>query len=314
MQRIIKNGGVEAMFKYNSKQLVYEIGGVKIGSEVGENPTVMIGSIFYKGDKNIRDDKTGAFDKERAQNTISCVEELCDRTGLPAMLDIVCTNAEVTPEYLEFVADATDMPLLIDAVSEEAAIKGIDCAKALGIIDRIVFNSINPKTKDRIYDKIKQIGIKTAILLTFSTMAIISSTERVKLLETMIPKAEAAGIQQILVDTVVLDISTLGLACKAIREVKDRFGFPAGCGAHNAISSWKALRRKKDKLLTLSCSSIANGLPVALGADFILYGPVDEAEYMFPAVSLINAAYGQVLMEGGKRLDLSHPRFRLARL
>jgi tetrahydromethanopterin S-methyltransferase subunit H len=302
------------MFKYNSKQLVYEIAGVKVGGEAGENPTVMIGSIFYKGDKTIKDDKTGAFDKERAQDIISRIEELRDRTGLSAMLDVVCTNVEVTPRYLEFVADATSLPLLIDAVSEEAAIEGMDHAEALGIVNRTVFNSVNPETKDGIYSKIKQVGIKAAILLTFSTMAIISSKERTRLLAAMVPKAEAAGIEQILVDTVVLDISTLGLACKAIREVKDKFGFPAGCGAHNAISSWKALRRKKDKLLTLSCSSVANGLPVALGADFVLYGPADEAEYMFPAVSLIDAAYGQVLMEERKRPDLTHPKFRVARL
>ena len=35
------------MFKFSKEQLVYEIAGVKVGGEVGENPTVMIGSIFY---------------------------------------------------------------------------------------------------------------------------------------------------------------------------------------------------------------------------------------------------------------------------
>jgi tetrahydromethanopterin S-methyltransferase subunit H len=64
----------------------------------------------------------------------------------------------------------------------------------------------------------------------------------------------------------------------------------------------------------MACSSIVNGLPIAIGADFILYGPVSDAEYIFPAISLINAAYAQVLIEEGKRPPPNHPRFKISRL
>ena len=301
------------MFEFSVPQAVFEIGGVKVGGNVGENPSVMIGSIFYKGDKTVQDEKTGTFDRESAMTLIARVEELSDRTGLPAMLDVVCTSAEVAEKYLEFAAEATHMPIFVDAVSADAAVTGMECAKDLGIIERTVFNSITPETREPTYEKIKEVGLESAILLTYSTRAIISSEERVRLLDTMIPKAKAAGIKKILVDTVVMDIATLGLACKAIYNIKDRFGYPVGCGAHNAISSWKALRKKKDRQLTSVCSSVANSLPIAIGADFVLYGPIDDADYVFPAVGLIDAAYGQVLMEEGKRLSRSHPRFKIAR-
>jgi len=301
------------MFKFSKEQAVYDIAGVKVGGNPGENPAVMIGSIFYKGDKTIKDEKTGDFDKERAKDLIAKTEDLSNRTGIPAMLDVVCTYPEATEKYLEFAADATRMPMLIDAVSEDAAINGMDYAKRLGIIQRTVLNSINPETKDLVYKKAKEVGLEAAIALTYSTRAIISSKERVKLLETLIPKMQTAGIKKILVDTVVMDIATLGLACKAIFEVKDKYGYPAGCGAHNAISSWKSLKEKKDRLLTLVCSSVANSLPFAIGADFVLYGPIGEADCMFPAIGLISAAYGQVLIEEGRRLEPSHPRFRIAR-
>jgi len=293
--------------------MTFDIGGVKVGGEVGENPTVMIGSIFYMGDKIVSDEKAGVFDKEKARELISKVEEMSERTGLSAMLDVVCTYAETARGYLEFVTDATYMPILIDAVSEEAAATGLESAKELGIIDRTVLNSVNPETREKVYEKIKETSLKAALLLTYSTKAIISSKERINLLEAMIPKVKAAGVEKMLVDTVVIDIATLGLACKAIREVKERFGLPAGCGAHNAISSWKTLKEKKDKTLTLTCSSVANGLPIALGADFVLYGPISDAAYVFPAIGLIEAAFGQALMEEGKRLNTTHPRFRIAR-
>lgn len=301
------------MFKFSVPQKVYQIGDVKIGGNVGENPTVMIGTIFYKGDKTVQDEKTGVFDREAAGALISKVEELSDRTGLSAMLDVVCTNARVAEKYLEFAADATYMPILIDAVSEEAALAGMDFARGLGIVDRTVYNSITPETGEAVYEKFGEVGLESAIVLTYSTKAIISSKERVGLLGKMVPKVEAAGVRKILVDTVVMDIATLGLASKALCEVKDKFGYPAGCGAHNAVDSWKSLKKKKDKMLTLVCSSVANGLPVAAGADFVLYGPVNTADYMFPAISLIDASYGQIAMEEGKRPSPNHPRFKIAR-
>ena len=302
------------MFRFSVPQRVYEIGGVRIGGEVGENPTVLIGSIFYKGDKLVKDESTGEFDRERAEELISRVEDLSDRTGLQAMLDVVCTNPENAESYLKFAADTTDMPILIDAVSEGAALRGLECVKELGILDRAVYNSITPETRDSVYQTIKRVGLESAIILTYSTRAIISSKERVRLLDTMIPKVEEVGIKKPLIDTVVMDVATLGLACKAIRVVKDRFGYPAGCGAHNAIESWRALKKRKDRTLTLVCSSLVNGLPVALGADFILYGPINVAEYIFPAISLIDASYGQVMMEEGGRPKPNHPRFKISRL
>ncbi len=302
------------MFKFRKEQSVFDIGGVKIGGQPGENPTVMIGTIFYKGDKLVQDDKSGVFDKNGAVDLIRKVEEISDRLGLPAMLDIVCTSPEVTEKYLEFVADVTRMPILIDAVSEDAALKGLDSVKRLNIIDRTILNSINPETKEPIYGKIRETGLKNAILLTYSAKAVISSKERVKIVSELAPKMQSAGIKNVLVDTVVLDIATLGLACKAIFEVKDQFGFPSGCGAHNAVASWKALKEKKDKVLTLVCSSIVNGLPIAIGADFVLYGPIKDAEFMFPAIGLIDASYGQVLMEEGKRPSANHPRFKIGHI
>lgn len=302
------------MFRFSKEQLVFNFGNIKVGGQPCENPTVMIGSIFYKGDKCVLNEKNGLIDHERAKSLIANVEEISNRTGLPAMLDVVCSNPENARRYLEFVVEVTEMPILIDYVSEEAALTGMEVAKELDIIDRTILNSIHPETKESIYEKASNVGLKAAIALTYTTKAVVSYRERIRVLETLLPKIKSAGIEKILVDTVVIDIATLGLSCKAIYEVKERLGYPAGCGAHNAIASWKSLKEKKNSLLTMTCSAIINGLPVAIGADFILYGPIDHAEYIFPAISIINAAYAQILIEEGKRPSSTHPRFKISRL
>jgi len=58
------------VFNFKVEQKVYDIAGVKVGGDVGENPTVMIGSIFYKGDKTVQDEKTGLFDRVRAEGDL----------------------------------------------------------------------------------------------------------------------------------------------------------------------------------------------------------------------------------------------------
>ncbi|MEM0240933.1 MAG: hypothetical protein QXP29_05675 [Candidatus Nezhaarchaeales archaeon] len=299
------------MFRFEREQLVFDIAGIKVGGQPGENPTVVIGSIFYKGDEAI--DESGKINKEVAQRLIAKYEEICDVVGLPCMLDVVCTNAENAKERLEFVADATKMPILIDYIAEEAAISGLETARELNILDRTLLNSFNPETKDRVYHKAKEVGLKAAVALTYSSKAVVSYKERIKLLDPLILKMKEAGIEKILVDTVVMDLVTLGLACKAIYEIKSRYGYPCGCGAHNAVALWKSLKQRRDKVLTAACSAVANGLPIAIGGDFVLFGPVSDADFIIPAIAIINAAYGQVLMEDGRRPPLSHPRFKLSR-
>jgi tetrahydromethanopterin S-methyltransferase subunit H len=139
----------------------------------------------------------------------------------------------------------------------------------------------------------------------------LSYKARVKILNNLIPRAVNAGIKKIIVDTVVMDVPTLGLACKAISEIKDLFGFPTGCGAHNAVDSWKALKEKNDKLLSSVCAAVINGFPISIGADFILFGPINRAKYVFPSIAVLDAAFGQILLEEGKRPDIDHPRFKI---
>jgi tetrahydromethanopterin S-methyltransferase subunit H len=50
---------------------------------------------------------------------------------------------------------------------------------------------------------------------------------------------------------------------------------------------------------------------VAMGADFVLYGPLEDAKYVFPAVAMTDTALSQLLMEKGTRPPQSHPRYRI---
>jgi tetrahydromethanopterin S-methyltransferase subunit H len=300
------------MLEFKSPQKTFTISGIKMGGQPSQNPTVLIGSIFFRGHNIVSDGRKGIFDVKTAEELINVAQDFSDKTGLPSMLDVVAETHEATVHYLDFVAGVCDMPILLDIVSVEAVAQGIDYIREAGLEGRTIFNSITPDTKDNVLEKLNESGIRSAVLLLYSPKTILSTEGRLEALEKLLPVAKKAGVENTLVDTVVLDIPSLGMASKAIFEVKDRYGLPAGCGAHNACDQWKGLKAKMGKQAYIPSIASACSLPVALGADFVLYGPLDLAPYIFPSLSLINAAYGQLLLEKRQRPERTHPRFRIA--
>lgn len=54
------------MFRFEKEQRIVEVGGIKLGGQPGELPTVLTATIFYKGHKIVSDARKGVFDKEKA--------------------------------------------------------------------------------------------------------------------------------------------------------------------------------------------------------------------------------------------------------
>ena len=59
------------------------------------------------------------------------------------------------------------------------------------------------------------------------------------------------------------------------------------------------------------CLVSAATLAVAVGGDFVLYGPIEDAKYVFPAVAMVDTSLSQLAIERGSKVDKSHPRYRI---
>lgn len=295
-----------------AKQKRFTLGKVTIGGDFGENPTVMVGSIFYHKQRRLDfNEENGEFKRNECEKLLKLQEEFSDKTGLPSMLDIVFPSKKWISRIADFVGSITDVPLLIDAASAEVRLAALDYVKEAGFRDRCVYNSLNPESKKMEYEKINEIGLKAAILLAYNTKDL-TSEGRVSAIRQLLPEAERCGIEEIFLDACVLDIPTLGSAFKAIFDFKNEFGFPAGCGAHNAISTWRGLKTKMGSEAVKPCTAVASALTIAAGADFILYGPIENAPFVFPAVAMVNAAFDQIMIESGRLPPPSHPIFKIA--
>jgi tetrahydromethanopterin S-methyltransferase subunit H len=270
----------------------------------------MIGSMFYNGHIIVRDPINGIFNKKMAESQIRKVEEVSDQTGLSSMLDLIAENSVAAENYLNFMFDTTELPILLDVVDENAMIESLMYASEQKMIDRIIVNSLSPHTGDKVYETVKEVGCRNAILLLHSSQYMFSSNKDL-VLDKMLPKVIESGIQKILVDTVVIDIPSLGLALKSINRIKDKYGYPCGCGAHNAVSSWRRLHDKYSIKAASIAIGVTSALPIAAGADFVIYGPIRNAEMVYPSIAMIDTAYSQQIIEKRIRIMKNHPRYKI---
>lgn len=301
------------MFSYKANQETMEIGGVRIGGLPGRIPTVLIPSIFYTKDRLVKNADTGEIDKNATESLLSMLLDLTERTGLGTMLDVVATTTESMVKYLQYLVDNTEFPLLIDGSdSLEVNTAGIQFAKDSGILDRVIINSLTPETKDELFNVVQEAGLSNALLLTFDSASLASSMKRVELADSLIQKAKDVGVSNILVDTGVMDLPTLGIACKTQHILKDKYGYPVGCGAHNAVSTWAGLVPKFGKVAKKPALVGSSLMPVSLGADFVLMGPAKDAPLVYPSVAMIDVALSGILIEERVRPDKPHPRYLIS--
>ncbi len=296
--------------RLEAEQRVFEIAGVRVGGIPGRDPTVLIGTIFYKRQQIVEDERRGVFDEGRAEELIKLQEEFSDKTGNPSMLDVEGATSEALIRYLEFAADVADEPLLLGGPTPEVRIEALRWADEAGLTGRIVYNSLLPGCGRDELEALREAGVECAILLAYN-VSDLTSAGRIKVLQELLEAGEDYGIRKPLLDTFVMDIPSLGAALQAISEAKSKWGLPAGCGPHNAIGLWRGLKRKMGVRARRPAVAAVNAVAAALGADFLLYGPIEEAPYVFPAVAMVDAAYAFPAMRRGLKLGREHPLFKI---
>lgn len=302
------------MFTFDAEQEVYDIAGVKIGGQPGEHPTVMVGSIFYKGDQVLEDPKTGEFDEEAAEAAIRKVEEVSERTGNPAILDVIGDSPEALIKHVDFVAEVTDLPMFMDGPTPSIRAEAAKHVGEIGIQDRVIYNSIESSTKEAQteIDAMASAGIEAAVMLSIDT-GNLTLQGRFDALEKNLEMAKEAGVEKFLVDPAVIDIPDSGFVAKAIYEIKDRYGLPAGCSPHNEVIRWE-LNDPLSEDSKLLRQAVANSVIVFMGADFNLYGPVHSANEMYEVISSADAFVGYGAQMGEQRRPAQdHPLYSIFR-
>jgi tetrahydromethanopterin S-methyltransferase subunit H len=274
------------MLNFEKEQVVVEIGDVKLGGQPGENPPVMIGTVFYANHAALLDEKTGQIDKNLAEKELNEYCEIIDETNMQGIIDVVGGYTEALVKECEFIADKVDFPFLVDGLNDNSRIPAMEQLKEIGLLDRAILNSIDDSTSDATLENLKEIGVKYAVLLTFGSTCIFPKQKLDFLKNVLIPKAQKANIKNIIIDTAVLDLPSIGINIETVGMVKKELGYPVGFAPANAIYGWSFGKKFGE---SSRCGAIAAqmGYCVNAGSDFVLFGPIKFAKCVVPAISLI---------------------------
>jgi len=275
------------MLEFESEQKTVQIGNIKLGGQPGENPIVMIGTVFYAKHAALLDEKTGNIDKNLIEQELNEFTELIEDTQLQGVIDVVGSYPEALVKECEFVANNVKYPFLVDGLNDSSRIPAMERLKEIGLLDRAILNSIDENTTDENLQRLKEIGVKAAVLLTFGNKYIFPQQKLKFLKDTLIPKAKKANIDNCIVDTAVLDLPSISINFETTGLVKKELGLPTGFAPANAIYGWNFAKKYGE---TARCGAIASIMSYCASApsDFILFGPIKFAKCIVPAISLIS--------------------------
>jgi len=305
------------MLRFKAKQCVYQIGEVKVGGQPGELPTVLIGNIFYKGMPEVADHERGEFKTKAVLKWISVAEELSEKTGVPHFLDVMASHPIAMEKYVLFVAENSNSAFLIDGSTPETQVAGLETIREHGLQKRAMFNGVSPQTTREELDAVRECGVSAAILLAqnemdYSPAGRVAALRGSKGQRGLVKTAEEAGVDKILVDTIVFDVPSIAYAVEAIKLVKEELGYPTGCSPANATFNWKLLQDKALRRGFGAYNASAHTIAQMGGADFLIYGPLKQARNVIPACAMTDAiiAYHSSKLYGTKPLTANHPLYK----
>ncbi len=287
------------MFIFRQKQQVFDFGGIRIGGQPGENPTVLIGGLFFKGQEVVENTREGRFDAALAAQWLSQAQEMSERTGHPLMIQIYGRTPIAMERHLSWLADNFDGPFLFESINARARIYGIEYCDERGLVDRAVYNSVNLSMTSEERERLSESSIDKAVVLGWSPRAT-SLAERMETVESMVSEARRLGMKKILVDPGTLPVGAgYGLEYRTVLAIKSELGLPTSLGPHNAPASWRFIRQQAldTEVIRLTTSVAATVVAQVLATDALMYGSLANSRAVFASVALVGNAIAAAAAE-----------------
>ncbi|MHC1680437.1 MAG: hypothetical protein AB9860_04195 [Methanomassiliicoccales archaeon] len=292
------------MYKFQTVQRELSIGGVSVGGQPGKRRTMLVGSLFYPRHTVVLDPRKGALDRAKLNERLDSYLATISNCGCPSGLMLYAESCESARAYLESVCDKVPGPLFADSGSAEVRLSFLKSAQEMGILDRLVYNTINAGLSEEETEALRACPPVNAVVLAFNPRGD-DVKGRIYMLESgddlipqgLVPAAQELGIKNLLIDTAVTspDLSA-GSALRSILVAKAKWGLPTGCALHNAVECLRldGLEDPKEARRSVDASAVA--ISIMAGADYVVYGPLEYAKRTMPV-----ASFADKMMEQASR-------------
>ena len=299
------------MFVFKKEQQSYDFGGVTVGGHPGENPTVLIGGLFFKGQPIVEDTREGTFDKTLALEWVNTANSMTEKTGHPLMIQAFGRTPAAMENHLSWLSEHFDGPIMFESTNSKARVRAIEYSDETGLTNRVIYNSINLSMKEEEKEVLKNSTLDKAVLLGWSPRAT-SLPERMKTITDMFELSKELGIEKVLVDPATMPVGAgYGLEHRTILAIKTELGLPTCLGPHNAPSAWRFLKEpgfdeESTHMATIVASTVVSQV---LATDAIMYGSMKRTKEVFAAVALISNAMATAVAEANNVLGIERGIF-----
>ena len=291
-----------------------KIGKYTVGGPLGSHTGLAVGSIFYDNHSIVENAFEGTFNEEKAAGLIDRVNGLAERYGIQMAFDVIGSDPDAFCKFIDFTADRTDLPLLLNATEAEVRIAGLEFAGKKGILDRAIFASLNEDTEG---EEIEALGRHkpAAVMILANDVGEPNPEGSIEMIRNYFhPILKNIGCESPIVDLGVMDAPSVGIAMRGIQAVREEFGYPAGCAFSNCFPQWTGLSSMgRDYVnLTLATSMICCRMA---GGDFLHYGIVEKCRAMAHALGSAEVFLGFAAMElDEEKLPEGHALLKMFKL
>ena len=281
------------MFQFKQEQRVCRIGGIPFGGQPGQYPTVIVPSIFQKGDRIFEGAKRNeGFNEAHAERLLTDTERISKESGVPCMADIIANTGEEFKRYIDFVTGVSSMPFCVDAWVMKPKLEGAKYCAEKGLLDRMFYNSLTVWEEDieREVREIAGIGVKHVLLVAYDQEDQMPSG-RVTGTQRLLDIIEGAGVEfeSIFVDTSVMNGPATAICSMANKLIKERWGFPCASAPSNGSYMWKAAKEQWGFKGWAGADAALEGLAAVFYHDMIFTGPMAGSGRLFPAIAMADA-------------------------
>jgi len=274
------------MLKLSKEQKVFQLGNWRIGGQPGNNPPLLITSMFHNGDRILESRKERKFDRDKAAEYLIRMDDLSDQTGIPAMVAMVANSADEMKTYVDFFTATSERPFGIDMWVEKSRLETAEYCCKLGLQDRLLYNSITPWDKDipGQVARLKEMGVKHVVLQAYNQEDP-TPKGRVSGLKKMLELVGEGTFETVLVDTSVMNLPSTSFSCLASKMVKEEFGYPCGVASSNGTYMWKEAREMWGSDGFTAMKPQGRGLAAFFWSDLLFSGPIVNIPKIIPAVT-----------------------------
>ena len=202
--------------------------------------------------------------------------------------------------------------MLVDSFSQKVRLEALRHFAGTEIAPRLVYNSIAEDYTDEELDCLRECGIKKHDHHGVQhSRAEAEAADQAADRETAARGQPARGSRTSSSTPVCWTSPASGGRRSAIREIKETLGYPCGCAPSNALFTWEKLRSQGQPAFEAAAAATFT-LTQTQGADFVHYGPIRNAPWVYQAVATTDAmtAYAGRIT-GVRPASDAHPLYRI---